>query len=172
VEKTFQQYFPLNTPLNLKEILPDLEFDSKYKVRIVYDAETVNIEYSEYYIRNINSLKLIFDDNIQYKFKSEDRKALEYHFNQRGNADDILIIKNNCVTDSFYANPVFWNGKNWILPETSLLEGTKRQYLQSELGLKSQKITTDNLHTFSKISLVNSMLDIGDCEIPIENLIK
>jgi len=170
VDKTFQHFFPNETPLNLKEILPELEFSSKYKVRVVYDSETVNIEYSQYFIRSINSLKLIYDDKIEYGFKFENRKTLEHHFNKRGNADDILIIKNRKVTDSYYANPVFWNGKNWILPDTFLLEGTKRKYLLSELALEIQKITIDNLHTFSKISLVNSMMDIGDCEIPIKNL--
>ncbi len=42
-----------------------------YKCRVLYTSEIENIEYSSYSLPNINNLKLIYDDNIEYFHKFE-----------------------------------------------------------------------------------------------------
>ena len=51
---------------------------------------------------------------------------------KRKHADDIIIVKNGLVTDSFYANLAFLKNGIWFTPETPLLLGVQRQFLLSQ----------------------------------------
>ena len=63
------------------------------------------------------------------------------------------------MTDASYSNIILFDGKNWITPETYLLNGVKRQFLLHQKVIKEAKVTIDNLHNFSKIALINAMRD-------------
>ena len=36
-------------------------------------------------------------------------------FEQRGSCDDILIVKQSCITDSYFANVVLGDGVSWLI---------------------------------------------------------
>lgn len=128
------------------------------RCRILYDKEIRKIEFFKYSPRVIRSLKLIECNDIDYSFKFDDRTKLNELLKQKGNADDILIVKNKFITDTSFSNIVFHDGKKWITPSTPLLQGTKRTQLLKEKIIKEDEIKVSNLRNFSKAVLINAMV--------------
>ena len=140
-----------------------------YKCRVVYGKEIERIEFEPHLSKAIGSLKLVYSDTISYGYKSADRSALDLLFSLRGNCDDMLIVKNGCITDSYTANVFFWNGIDWYTPDTPLLPGTMRAYLLDDGSVHEERITPDDLSKFHKIRLINAMNDLNEGqELPIE----
>lgn len=132
-----------------------------FKCRVTYGEKIEKIEFEPYRPRLVQSLRLLTDNTIEYHFKYQNRARLNALFAQRGDADDVLIIKNGFVTDTSYANIVFWNGEQWITPDTFLLAGTQRTRLLEEEVIVEQKIRAQDLPKYSHARLINSMLDFG-----------
>lgn len=142
-----------------------------FRCRIVYSNEIAKIEFFPHNYKEIKSLKLIEDDNIDYKFKYSDRKQLNELFEKRDDCDDILIVKNGCITDSFTANPVFFDGSKWWTPDTPLLSGTQRAKLIGEGKLSVCIITPETLNKYKKTGLINALQDLENMPvILIENI--
>ena len=91
-------------------------------------------------------------------------------FAQRENCDDIIIVKNGLVTDSFAANLLFFNGKDWVTPTTPLLKGTKRQLLLDRGIIIEKEIMEEDVFGFQKVGLINAMIDFE--EMPIVSVEK
>lgn len=163
------ELFGCKDVINIRDsiTIPDYVNKGIWKLRIHYDTTINNIEYELYRKKSIKSLKLLYDDTIDYSFKYADRSHLTRLFEQRGAADDILIIKNGCVTDSSSANVVFYDGKEWFTPSTPLLPGTKRAKLLDEGVITERYITVKEISLFTHISLINAFLDIGDIVVPV-----
>lgn len=141
-----------------------------YKCRLVYNQEEITVSYHEYKKREISSLKLIFNNEIDYSMKSTLREELESLYAQRGECDDILIIKDLLVTDTSVANIAFYNHGTWITPKNPLLKGTTRARLLDEGRLVEADIKVQELRNFSKIALLNAMIDfdvLDKCEFLI-----
>lgn len=158
---------------NLHLFLKDQTIPRKglYKCRIVYGADDAKFEFIPYHAKSVKLLKLVESDSIDYQFKWEDRTEINQLFNQRGNADDVIITKNGLVTDSSYANLLFWDGKNWFTPEQPLLKGTQREFLIKSELIKQSTISIPDLRKFEKVKLINSMLGMQGSEIPVSNII-
>ena len=171
INRTFHRFFPNETPINLIDVLPELKVEERYKVRMIYSSDVIDIEYEQYMIRPINSLKLVTDDRIDYSFKYENRESLTSLFTQREGCDDIMIIKEGHVTDSYYANLAFYDGSKWVTPTTHLLAGVKRQSLLDKEELTEIPISIQDLQKFHYISPINAMLDLAEIKIPIANIV-
>ena len=129
--------------------------------------------FSPYVIRPVNSLRLVEDNEIDYSYKYADRSTLDALFEKRGSCDDILIIKDGYVTDTYYANIVFksTNG-DWITPESCLLKGTRRTCLLQKNLIKEAVIRVSDLNNYTEARLINAMIDICDTDgISIRNLL-
>jgi len=74
------------------------------------------------------------------------------------------------VTDSSYANIIFFDGRQWLTPSTYLLNGTCRQRLLKEGKIKEAPIHYTDIHQFEQIGFINAMLDIGELSLPISQL--
>jgi len=136
-----------------------------YRCRFVYSKEDADVTYHEYKKKEISTLKLIFENEIDYFHKSTDRKLLERLFEQREDADDILIIKDLYVTDTSIANIAFFTQEGiWITPKEPLLKGTTRARLLDEGRLIEADIKVHELRTFSKVALLNAMIDFDILE--------
>lgn len=134
----------------------------RYKLRITYTKTHVSNHLIEQYTpKKIESLKLVVDDNIDYHQKFDDRSSLNNLVAQKGDCDDILIIKNSLVTDISFANILFFDGKRWITPETPLLEGTCRARLIAQNIITPQIIAVDDIKLYSKFMTINAMLDFN-----------
>jgi len=130
-----------------------------YKCRVSYGEMIEKVEFEPYQQRLIQSLCIIHDNTIKYDFKYQDRSHLNHLFAQRGEADDVLIAKNGLITDTSYANIVFWNGEHWLTPDSYLLAGTQRARLLEEKVIFEQKIRAQDLPKYSHARIINSMLD-------------
>ena len=142
-----------------------------YRCRLVYDKENIEVAYHEYKKREIKSLKLIFENDIEYTQKSTDRKGIEALFKAREEGDDILVIKNLFVTDTSIANIAFQTSSGeWVTPRNPLLKGTTRARLLDEGKIKEADIKVQELRGFSKVALLNAMIDfdiLDKCEFLI-----
>ena len=130
-----------------------------FRCRIVYTLDAlVQIKYLAYKKRKINSLKLLYDDNIEYKYKSTYRDALDALFERREGCDDVLVVKNGLITDTTIANIALEKDGVWYSPKSVLLEGTTRaRYLQKKrIILKDIKV--EDLENYTQVALLNSMI--------------
>lgn len=143
---------------------PELPSEGIYKYRLLYNEQSIiETAIMPYHIRPIHSLKAILCDTIDYAYKYEDRSELTRLFNLRGQADDILIIKNNCITDSSYCNLVFENTRGQLFtPSTPLLSGTKRTWLLESRQIQERVIHLQDLHLYNKVRLINAMIELTD----------
>ncbi|MBK8371293.1 MAG: hypothetical protein IPL20_08025 [Saprospiraceae bacterium] len=58
-------------------------------------------------------------DDIEYPYKWVERPELDEVFRQKGNADEIIIIRKGWVTDAYYYNLVFEKMVNFYTAYTS-----------------------------------------------------
>ncbi len=131
-----------------------------HKLRITYSIYSVcSYKLELYNPKKIESLKIIIDNEIDYHKKLDDRTCLNDLIEQRGECDDILIIKNNFVSDTSFANIIFFDGEKWITPNTPLLEGSCRSRLIRDNIIRPQSITSSDLKSYSSFMIINAMLD-------------
>lgn len=142
-----------------------------FKCRVLYDKHINQIEFIPHTYRIIKSLKLVENNSVEYNYKYINREILKKLFKLRGDSDDILIVKNGCITDSFSANVVFYDGYKWHTPETPLLPGTCRARLLNEGKISTSRITPADLSKFISVRLINAMQDLNDApSLPVENI--
>ncbi len=169
-ERTRSQVLGLHEhPLLNREIpLPGGLEGGVFKCRVLYGTEIERIEYEPYFKPETGSLRLVTSDSISYGYKYSDRTALAALFRQRGNCDDILIVRQGCITDSYFANVVFWDGDSWITPDTPLLPGTMRASLLADGTITESRIMKNDLGKFQKIRLINALNSLEEgTDIPI-----
>ena len=97
--------------------------------------------------------------DINYELKYENRDALNHLVEQKGDADDIIIIQEGLITDTSIANLCFYDGRKWLTPSKPLLYGTTRQRLLDNKEIHTADILYTDIHKFSKIALMNAMID-------------
>jgi 4-amino-4-deoxychorismate lyase len=135
-----------------------------YKCRVEYSRTIERIEFLPYTIKSVNTLTLVESDSAEYDFKWIDRSIFDKLLENTG-ADDILIIKNGLITDSSFANIVFFDGTNWVTPSTPLLRGTKREQLLRDKKISEVEIRKGDLHLFTQAKLINAMIDLEESPI-------
>ncbi|MFA6359900.1 MAG: aminotransferase class IV [Dysgonamonadaceae bacterium] len=162
--RTTMHFFaePLTVQL-IKDMIPINLRTGVVKCRIVYSKEVASIDFEEYEMRNIRSLSIIEDNTIDYGFKYLNREAINKLFSQRGDCDDILIVKDSLITDTSYSNVVFKNFRNELYtPASTLLSGTKRQKLLNAGIIHEKEIRVNDIQSYVGVYLINAMIDIED----------
>ncbi len=134
--------------------------DQIYKCRVIYSNKIEKIQFELYTQKIINSLKLVECNDIDYRYKYFDRSKINELFEKRENCDDILIVKNGFVSDTSYANIIFWDGSRWVTPSSPLLPGTKRQKLIDHNIIIEKEIRVRDLPSFEKARIINAMIDL------------
>jgi len=170
MDRAFAQYAPTIPSHDLLDVLPVIELEGIYKVRLVYDLDSedaeYDIEFAEYIPRKIESIELVHSAPFDYSMKYADRSPINQLINQ-STADDIIMVIDGKITDGSYFNVAFSDGKSWFTPDSYLLNGVRRQQLVKSGQIKSERIQLDDLKNFKKLSLINAMLDLGELELPI-----
>lgn len=152
-------------------VIPEKYHSGLFRCRVLYADTIEKIEFLPHEYKKVKNLKLIFDDEIDYHLKYSNREYLDQLFKKRGECDDILIVKNGCITDSRTANPIFFDGGKWWTPDTPLLPGTQRARLLSERILSVCRITPNDLSKYLKVGLINALQDLDEMPvISIENI--
>jgi len=172
MNKSRQMLFGLAGKIELREhlVLPDNLKDGLYKCRVIYTEKIESIEIKPYIIRPVTSLKLIDGSGVEYDHKFAGRLQIENLFAQRGACDDVIIIKNGFVTDTSICNIALFNGCQWYTPKHPLLKGTKRQQLLDGNVIFEKQISVTDLYKFKKICLFNAMIEFGEVEIPVSEI--
>ncbi len=161
VDATLQHFYPAHhhswTLLNCIKVPPEFH-EGIVRCRIEYVANRFSIHYYPYRSRNIKSLKLVEGPlEFDYRFKYADRKILEDLYQQKGDADDILITRHGWITDTSIANIAFEKNGRWYTPSIPLLAGTTWKRLVSSGILIPTPIHKSQLHLFESFKLFNAM---------------
>lgn len=172
--KTRKELFNAGPAVDLadKILIPAYALKGLYKCRIEYDKHIRKIDFSPYELKSIRTLKMIDAADLEYHYKFIMRDRINHLFKQRGECDDILMIKNGKICDTSYANTIFRaDDQTWYTPSTYLLRGTKREYLLNMGLIQEREITAGNLGEYQEMRLINSMIDIEDTEsIPVSSV--
>ena len=157
-----KQVFGIDTEIDLTDFINVPEIYSKgiAKCRVLYGKEIEAVEFAEYDVNYIHSLKIVYDDTADYTYKWTNRAWLNELLKQKGNCDDILIIKDGYVTDTSRTNIIFNDGKNWVTPTTFLLNGTQRQRLISEGLIEEKEIKINDIGKYKKARVINAFFDL------------
>lgn len=174
VNDTFSHFGKAGT-LEIGKIYKALNHEENglFKFRIVYALDgSFRTQMIPYAIPEIDDFQLIVNNSFDYSFKFEDRKELE-KMKSSAKAEEIIIVKNNHITDTSFSNLLFRKGKEWHTPNTFLLNGVMRQYLLKNKKIKEAEITLQNLSDYSHFQMINALNDFDDMFIyPIEKIIN
>jgi 4-amino-4-deoxychorismate lyase len=164
--------FGYTDPFDIRSIVtvPEACMHGIYKCRIIYADAIVNVTFEKYRRRSISSLKLVYDDTVDYSHKFENKERLQSLLAQSGGCDDILIVKNGELTDTSFSNIALFDGHTWLTPSSPLLKGTKRAQLLALGLIKEERITVANIPLFRQAALINAMLELGDTVFPAQDI--
>jgi len=171
VDHTLNAFYK-NATLDLYAAIQEYPFrqTGTVKCRVLYDSSSCEVQFSTYAPRIIKTLKLVENNDIDYPYKFADRSAINHAFDQKGQADDILIVKNGRITDSSIANIAFRRGEKWFTPREPLLRGTMRKCLLENGMLTELDITVNDLVSFDGYKLINALLAFTSGEYPVSNI--
>ncbi|MEG0760234.1 aminotransferase class IV [Chryseobacterium sp.] len=174
INDTFS-HFGKSDSVDLQKIFKHLDHneDGLYKLRLIYDLEKkIRTQMIPYAIPEIHTFQLVENNIYDYSFKFEDRKELE-KMKMKSKCEEIIIVKNNHITDTSFSNLLFKKGKEWFTPTTYLLNGVQRQQLLKTKKIKETEITLQNLKDFSHFQLINAMNDFDDMFVyPIDRIVN
>lgn len=161
------------SPLQLSDYLPKSNLPmGRCKWRIVYDEEVTEVSITPYTPRPISRIKLVEAD-IDYIHKAIDRSGLEACFAQRGDADEVLIVRDGLLTDTSIANIALGDDQGqWLTPAHPLLEGTMRASLIEQAVLMPYDLTTESLSRYPYIRLVNALNPWGEITLSTSSIIS
>jgi 4-amino-4-deoxychorismate lyase len=155
----------LGLSLDAAQIIPP---GGLVRCRVLFAEQVERVEYHPYRLPVISSLLIVHADDIDYRYKFEDRRALSELFSRRGAADEILIVRDGLVTDTSISNVVCFDGERYVTPARPLLDGTKRAALLESGAVSPADISIDDLGKYMKVLLVNSLIDLeDDVSVPV-----
>ena len=172
-QKAYQNFFGRQPAFNLLDPieLPQIFCQGIVKLKISYNETGRQLDFQHYHMQQIQSVRLVPTNDLDYTHKYTEREKLDALFALREGCDDILIIRKGSITDSYYANVVFFDGKDWWTPELPLLEGTCRARLLANGIIKTTPLQVEDLKNFLGIKLINAMRDMSQPMITIEALV-
>jgi 4-amino-4-deoxychorismate lyase len=144
------------------------------KLRLWLTADRVeHTDCTPYTLKKINRVVCVPADEVNYRFKHQNRDAINALKKLYAPNDDaeILMVQNGFVTDSSYSNVCFWDGAEWITPKSHLLNGIKRQYLLHTKQIAEKEIAVKDIYSYKKMALINAMIELEEVMVPIENIV-
>jgi 4-amino-4-deoxychorismate lyase len=161
LNNTIKDNFNINLKIDLKNHIKIDTTDNK--VRVLYSNKIEDIQYSKIEPREFKKFKIIYDNNINYKYKSTNRQIFNQYLNKE-KYDDIIIIKNGLVTDTSIANIYFLKNNIWYTPRKSLLKGTKREELLTNRNFKQINIDLNFIKNSEAMAISNALIGFYICE--------
>jgi len=157
------QSLSINTGYDLKTLItPPVR--GVFRCRFLYDSEHYSIDFIPYVPKKISSLKLIHADHLEYPLKYSNRDTLNALFEQRGDCDDVLIVKNGLLTDTTIANIALFIDGRWFTPKSPLLRGTTRERLIEEGLLIPAPLTPSDISKATQIKVLNALVGMIEVE--------
>ena len=145
--------------------------EGTHRCRILYDANTLEVEFKAYTLAEIHALQLVAaPEGYDYSFKYADRSVIDLLYAQRGAADDVLITRDGYITDTSIANIAFRKDDRWYTPARPQLAGTTWKRLVSEGILIPRPIHQDEVYRYDGFRVFNAMMEWGAREQRIEGI--
>lgn len=132
------------------------------RCRIAYNQSSADVRFFPYQKKIFKTFQPIIYNDIDYALKYNNRDLLDKLFAQRGNCDEIIIIKQGKVTDCSIGNLAFRKGKDWFTPDSPLLKGTQRHKLLLEGKIREKTLLAADIEKFDEIRLINAMNELPD----------
>lgn len=167
LNRTRASFWKVTEWLDLSDYIRPPSGKGIIKCRVVYEDTIRNISYDPYLMREVKTLRIVVSDTIDYAHKSSRREVLNDLFACRGEADEVLIVKNSLLTDTSIANIALYDGHSWHTPAHPLLRGTRRAELLDRGVIIEENIHLSRLYDYSAIALFNAMIDFGKIVIPV-----
>lgn len=130
------------------------------RCRIDYNACDFSIACFAYVKRQVTTFEPVVCDDIDYSLKFADREIFAKLLKKKQSADDIMIIKNGCITDCTIGNLVFKQQGEWFTSDTPLLYGTQRAKLLDEKKIVERQILLKDIDKYEDIRLINALNDL------------
>ena len=171
-DQSRKELFGSTDSLDLSAILPANpgEGSGTFKGRIEFGISIYRIDILPYRINEMRSLRLLHADHLQYEHKYADRSQINKLFANRGEADDVLFVRDGLLCDTSYCNIALFDGNTWYTPSKPLLKGTMRSRLLEEGLLVESDIQVADLVHFRYLSPINSMIDLDRLRIGIKRI--
>lgn len=134
-----------------------LDKNQLFRCRLDYNNQDYSFQIFPYIRKEYKSFQPVICNDIDYHLKYNNRQRLNELLKQRGNCDEIMIIKDGYVTDCSIGNLIFRNKNKWFTSNTPLLQGTQRTKLLAEKQIIETTILLEDLQTFSEIRLINAL---------------
>ena len=172
IRKAMNDFYPGYKTIDLIESLNRTSFPSEglFKCRVTYDSGIRNIEYNSYIRPEIHTLQLVVTKMESTPYKKENRSELNAAFAFRKNCDDIILVKNELLTDTSFTNIALFDGVNWCTPRAPLIYGVNRSQLVNQKILVEKDILSSELVNFKRVSLFNAMNEFGSIELDISTI--
>jgi 4-amino-4-deoxychorismate lyase len=166
MDRARKDLFGLEDSCNLTDHFSDFSLPQSgiWKCRVTYSKGIEKTEFEAYLKKSIKSLQVVEVDDFNYDYKHANRDGINQLFNLRNQADDILIIKNQLLTDTSYCNIALWNGINWITPLNPLLKGVRRESLIRSGQIQTGEILLNDLKYLHSLKLFNAMISFEEAE--------
>lgn len=135
-----------------------------FKCRVSYGQTVGPVTLQPYRPRPIKQLKPIAV-NLDYSIKAEDRSGINQAYSLRGEADDIIMVRNGLITDTSYHNIVIKTNTGLYTPNEPMLAGTMRTRLLDKGIIKTRDLYLADLVTCQEIYLINALNPLGKVAI-------
>ncbi|TVQ38162.1 MAG: hypothetical protein EA384_10020 [Spirochaetaceae bacterium] len=168
LDATRRELFPDAGPLDLRDAVPSaLPSAGVYRLRVTYAEALERVELEPYRRRTVRTLACVYVDCVDYRFKWADRRELQRLLQQRGDADEIIIVRDGLVTDSSYSNLALFGGNRWVTPDSPLLAGTMRARLLDQRTISEAPVPIEELVHYTHVALINALNPLGALVVPL-----
>lgn len=157
----------INNNINLINYISqefNLDKNKIYRCRILYQKDILEIQFIEYFEKNIKNIVLLNGENLNYKYKFSNRSQIELLKQNIYNSaiDEVLFYKNGFITDFSIGNIAIKNKNIWITPKEPILRGTTRErFLRKNELVETDILKSDFINLVkngSEIAILNSLV--------------
>ena len=158
-------------PHDIEARLPDDLHSGTVRCRVLYDHTLREITFTPYRKRRIERLIAVDAGAMDYAFKYADRSPLARPQIPLAETDELLFIRDGCVTDTSYTNLILRRGDELVTPDTFLLDGTCRRRLLRTGRVRTARVRLSDLPAYDELLLVNAMMPLDEAiRLPISAL--
>jgi 4-amino-4-deoxychorismate lyase len=148
--------------LDVRDLIPVADgLHGLVRCRMIYAETVLSVECEPYLRQPIRSLQLLRRDDISYPYKFAERSQFAEALRHRNDCDDVLIVKQDRITDTSFSNVAFFLETEWVTPAAPLLKGTMRASLLDRGMIVEDDVRVADLKNFSQIMLINALRDFN-----------
>ncbi len=172
LDESYKAMFLKNCPFLLINLLDIPSQNGEYKCRFLYNENDYFVEYISYHRSNIKKVSVVtIDESTNYHLKTIERSKLTEAFDKRNGCDEIVMIKENKITDGYYYNLVFEKEGKYFTSKTPLLNGVMRRKLLAENKITAINISLDDIAHYEKIHYINAMNPLGYQTVDLKDVV-